>query len=57
MTNAGHEHKHLTPAVKHGGGGLRIWAGFAVTELTVNSKVQCEVICLTDKAWSKLGQM
>lgn len=26
------QHKHLIPMVKHDGGGLMIWASFAVTE-------------------------
>ena len=64
-----YQHKHLIPTVKHGGGGLMIWAcsaatgpgQLAVIESTMNScvpkysRVKCEAICRTDKAWLKLG--
>jgi len=29
--NAAYQHKHLIPTVKHGGGGLMIWACLAAT--------------------------
>ena len=29
--NTAYQHKHLIPTVKHGGGGLMIWAGSAAT--------------------------
>ena len=46
--NTAYEHKHLIPTVKHGGGGMMIWACFAVTgpshlavfESTMNSAYQ-----------------
>jgi len=67
--NTAYQHKHLTPTVKHGGGGLMIWACFAATgpghlaviESTMNSSgyqsilEKCEAICPTAKAGLKLA--
>ena len=67
--NTAYQHKHLIPAVKHGGGGLMIWTCVAATgpghravfESTINSwiqtysRVKCEAICLTAKALLKLS--
>ena len=43
------ETKHFISIVKHGGGGLMIWA------IPKYSRVKCEAICLTAKAWLKLA--
>ncbi|MEE6512677.1 hypothetical protein FKM82_019812 [Ascaphus truei] len=47
-----YQHKHLIPAVKHGGGVVMIWASFAATgpgnlaviELTMNSSVYQSIL-------------
>lgn len=50
-SNTAYQNKHVTPAEKHGGGGVMIWAGFVFTgihfviiELTMNSSVYQSVL-------------
>ena len=38
--NAEHRHKRLTPTVQHGGGGVLMWAAFAVIASTMTSVYQ-----------------
>ena len=54
--NTVHQHKHPMPTVKCGGGGVNNWACFAATgpgHLALSET--CQAICLTVKAWLKLG--
>ena len=68
--NAAYQHKHLIPTVKHGDGGMMIWGSFCshrtwtpcsqwvhheLLYIPKYSRVKCEAICLTAKAWLKLG--
>ena len=51
-TNTAYQHEHLIPTVKHGGGGLVIWACFAATgpghlaviESIINSSVYQSIL-------------
>lgn len=60
-TKTEYYHKHLLPAVKHGGGEIKICAcvadmtttNLAVTELCITkcSGIKCEAICQTANTW------
>jgi len=51
-TNTAYQHKHLIPTVRHGGGGMMIWACFAaegpghlaVIESTMNFSVYQSIV-------------
>lgn len=68
-TNKAYQQKHLMPTVSYDGGRVMFWLCFAAMGLgtmTVRTfknimswpwtpRVRCEAMCLTDKAWQKLG--
>lgn len=68
--NTAYHHEHLIPTVKHGGGGVAVWAWFAVadpgrlavTKLTMSSSVYPLYVkysrvksLLTAKSWPQFG--